>query len=212
MICYRILLWPLCWWFQARLGLSCAKSIPPTWSEEQPAVRSWLCGLERNVCEKFISRVDPTRIHCPILQTQSLDNSHEYSSFDQQKWGTIFVYLHLLQIFILHWCTITRGERELPFPVIPGNTGLQFPFPKFAVPVPKVKKSFPLIPDKYVKLVVLCSSKYVEEKLLKAKWIDLNLIGNGVKDPGPVLVFYFLKLSKSFKIFKTFKIYKTSPF
>ena len=62
-----------------------------------------------------------------------------------------------------------KGEREFPFPVIPGNTGLQFPFPKFAVPVPKVKKSFPLIPDKYVKLVVLCSSKYVEEKLLKAK-------------------------------------------
>ena len=24
-----------------------------------------------------------------------------------------------------------RGEREFPFPTIPGNTGLPFPFPKF---------------------------------------------------------------------------------
>jgi len=37
----------------------------------------------------------------------------------------------------------TRGEREFPFPTIPGNTGLPFPFPKFGndffipVPVPK---------------------------------------------------------------------------
>ena len=37
----------------------------------------------------------------------------------------------------------SRGEREFPFPIIPGNTGLPFPFPKFGneffipVPVPK---------------------------------------------------------------------------
>ena len=34
-----------------------------------------------------------------------------------------------------------RGEREFPFPAIPGNTGLPFPFPKigndFFIPVPK---------------------------------------------------------------------------
>ena len=36
-----------------------------------------------------------------------------------------------------------RGEREFPFPTIPGNTSLPFPFPKFGneffipVPVPK---------------------------------------------------------------------------
>ena len=52
-----------------------------------------------NVYEKFI-RVDPARIHCPIPPTQSLDNSHEYSSFDKQKWGNIFVYLHLLWLVV----------------------------------------------------------------------------------------------------------------
>ena len=41
--------------------------------------------------------------------------------------------------YVLH----VRGEREFPFPTIPGNTGLPFPFPKFGneffipVPVPK---------------------------------------------------------------------------
>ena len=52
-----------------------------------------------NVYEKFI-RVDPARIHCPIPPTQSLDNSHEYSSLDKQKWGNIFVYLHLLWLVV----------------------------------------------------------------------------------------------------------------
>ena len=43
---------------------------------------------------------------------------------------------------------ICRGEREFPFPTIPGNTGLPFPFPNlgmsfsFPFPFPKVGNAF----------------------------------------------------------------------
>ena len=62
-----------------------------------------MCVAEGN--EKFIWEVDLGRIHCPILQTQSLDNSHEYSSLYKQKWGKYFctgsVYQHLPHILIV---------------------------------------------------------------------------------------------------------------
>ena len=52
-------------------------------------------------------------------------------------------------VFINHW---NRGEREFPFPVIPKNGGLWFPFPNFgngffhSLPVPEFREclfSFP---------------------------------------------------------------------
>ena len=43
-------------------------------------------------------------------------------------------------IEFMHRFLRIRGEREFPFPAIPGNTGLPFPFPKigndFFIPVP----------------------------------------------------------------------------
>ena len=60
-----------------------------------------------NVYEKFI-RVDPARIHCPIPPTQSLDNSHEYSSLDKQKWGKYFC-LSSSSLAGGHICTIASS-------------------------------------------------------------------------------------------------------
>ena len=70
----------------------------------------------------------------------------------------------------------SRGEREFPFPTIPGNTGLPFPFPKFGneffipVPVPKSWECYFLFPfPKFGNAIFLDrGSAHCEEP--KARW------------------------------------------
>ena len=39
----------------------------------------------------------------------------------------------ILQFFPKFMTEVSRGEREFPFPVIPGNTSLKFPFPSHGI-------------------------------------------------------------------------------
>ena len=67
-----------------------------------------------------------------------------------------------------HWL---RGEREFPFPAIPGNTGLPFPFPKigndFFIPIPVPKSwecyfSFPFPFPKFGNAIFHSRCRYRE--------------------------------------------------
>ena len=76
-----------------------------------------------------------------------------------------------------------RGEREFPFPAIPGNTGLPFPFPKighdFFIPVPKSWEcyfSFPFPFPKFGNAIFHSRSRY-REWIIKVG----NKNGNGVQ-------------------------------
>ena len=78
-----------------------------------------------------------------------------------------------------------RGEREFPFPAIPGNTGLPFPFPKigndFFIPIPVPKSwecnfSFPFPFPKFGNTIFHSRSRY-REWIIKVG----NKNGNGVQ-------------------------------
>ena len=62
---------------------------------------------------------------------------------------------------ILDWSEYSRGEREFPFSVIPGNTSLKFPFPwhfVISLPVPGKRKFWPGI--RTGNIIILCSFEH----------------------------------------------------
>ena len=75
-----------------------------------------------------------------LLNWQSVDSSEslmqklQIESYTQKFW---------VKTIHLFWGILFRGEREFPFPTIPGNTSLPFPFPKvgngFFIPIPAPK-------------------------------------------------------------------------
>ena len=83
-----------------------------------------------------------------------------------------------------------RGEREFPFPTIPGNTGLPFPFPKFGneffipVPVPKSWECNFLFPFPFPKFgnVIFHSRSHYQEWIIMSgiEWEWSSKVGNKI--------------------------------
>ena len=90
-----------------------------------------------------------------------------------------------------------RGEREFPFPVIPKNGGLWFPFPNFGngffhslpvpdfwewvfsipFPFPNPQKSFPLTPALYRELTSFFQVRNLKKMMIWSIFILLRNIG-----------------------------------
>ena len=131
-------------------------NIMATDSNGKPSCNGSVGGL---MCSVYKTNINTPPTH--PLQVQSFLWNFSSGSFVCSHFLTSSDPVSLWKVHIIDICigdSCIRGEREFPFPVIPGNTSLKFPFQwhfVISLPIPRKRKFWSGI--KAENTIIICS-------------------------------------------------------